>query len=214
MVRCHFRRLRSDCSKYIKLSVEKVIDVPWRGRIEAGRYRNSSKQYSYFSYRAYLGDLHLHHLQRLTPSLLGMSWYFLATCMYLELSVGKCVIFCTVVVWGRSGRLGPLFTCALALPFSQILISTSKYNCLHPPPFSHNVQLSSAAQEIAPEIISRSIAIFLTMASVVSSRSTPTGPTPVAVSSTAQSHPYTCNTCQVAFRSSELQRGHMRSDWQ
>ncbi|KZF21158.1 hypothetical protein L228DRAFT_248930 [Xylona heveae TC161] len=29
----------------------------------------------------------------------------------------------------------------------------------------------------------------------------------------AQSHPFTCNTCQVAFRSSELQRGHMHSDW-
>ncbi|KAI9845106.1 MAG: hypothetical protein M1837_005110 [Sclerophora amabilis] len=27
------------------------------------------------------------------------------------------------------------------------------------------------------------------------------------------SHPFTCNTCQVAFRSSELQRGHMHSDW-
>ncbi|KAK2871844.1 hypothetical protein FQN49_002769 [Arthroderma sp. PD_2] len=26
-------------------------------------------------------------------------------------------------------------------------------------------------------------------------------------------HPYTCNTCQVAFRSSDAQRGHMRSDW-
>ncbi|KAL2263613.1 hypothetical protein VTK26DRAFT_5975 [Humicola hyalothermophila] len=29
----------------------------------------------------------------------------------------------------------------------------------------------------------------------------------------ASSHPYTCNTCQVAFRNSELQKGHMRSDW-
>ncbi|EGD94060.1 C2H2 finger domain-containing protein [Trichophyton tonsurans CBS 112818] len=28
-----------------------------------------------------------------------------------------------------------------------------------------------------------------------------------------ETHPYTCNTCQVAFRSSEAQRGHMRSDW-
>ncbi|SZF05650.1 unnamed protein product [Blumeria hordei] len=26
-------------------------------------------------------------------------------------------------------------------------------------------------------------------------------------------HPFTCNTCQVAFRNSDLQRGHMRSDW-
>ncbi|PSS18451.1 hypothetical protein M430DRAFT_139697 [Amorphotheca resinae ATCC 22711] len=30
---------------------------------------------------------------------------------------------------------------------------------------------------------------------------------------TSSTHPYTCNTCQVAFRNSELQRGHMRSDW-
>ncbi|KAF1812124.1 hypothetical protein P152DRAFT_449901 [Eremomyces bilateralis CBS 781.70] len=27
------------------------------------------------------------------------------------------------------------------------------------------------------------------------------------------SHPFTCNTCQVAFRTSEAQRGHMQSDW-
>ncbi|KAK4154768.1 C2H2 type zinc-finger-domain-containing protein [Chaetomidium leptoderma] len=27
------------------------------------------------------------------------------------------------------------------------------------------------------------------------------------------SHPYTCNTCQVAFRNSDLQRAHMRNDW-
>lgn len=27
------------------------------------------------------------------------------------------------------------------------------------------------------------------------------------------SHPYTCNTCQVAFRNSDLQKGHMRGDW-
>lgn len=27
-------------------------------------------------------------------------------------------------------------------------------------------------------------------------------------------HPFTCNTCQVAFRSSDLQRTHMQSDWQ
>ncbi|OIW24888.1 zinc finger protein Yan [Coniochaeta ligniaria NRRL 30616] len=30
---------------------------------------------------------------------------------------------------------------------------------------------------------------------------------------TTTSHPYTCNTCQVAFRNSDLQKGHMRSDW-
>lgn len=27
-------------------------------------------------------------------------------------------------------------------------------------------------------------------------------------------HPFTCNTCQVAFRNIDLQKGHMRSDWQ
>ena len=27
-------------------------------------------------------------------------------------------------------------------------------------------------------------------------------------------HPYTCNACSSAFRSSELQRAHMQSDWQ
>ncbi|KAN0120148.1 C2H2 type zinc-finger (2 copies) domain containing protein [Hyaloscypha variabilis] len=34
-----------------------------------------------------------------------------------------------------------------------------------------------------------------------------------AAQDTTSTHPYTCNTCQVAFRNSELQRGHMRSDW-
>ncbi|KAM0723973.1 hypothetical protein Q7P37_000964 [Cladosporium fusiforme] len=29
----------------------------------------------------------------------------------------------------------------------------------------------------------------------------------------ASAHPFTCNTCQVAFRSSDLQRTHMQSDW-
>ncbi|KAF1823689.1 uncharacterized protein K489DRAFT_379678 [Dissoconium aciculare CBS 342.82] len=31
--------------------------------------------------------------------------------------------------------------------------------------------------------------------------------------SAASSHPFTCNTCQVAFRSGDLQRTHMQSDW-
>lgn len=31
---------------------------------------------------------------------------------------------------------------------------------------------------------------------------------------TPASHPFTCNTCQVAFRASELQRAHMQTDWQ
>jgi pre-60S factor REI1 len=35
-------------------------------------------------------------------------------------------------------------------------------------------------------------------------------PTQANIQST---HPYTCNTCQVAFRSSELQRAHMQTDW-
>ncbi|KAG5923153.1 hypothetical protein E4U42_005043 [Claviceps africana] len=30
---------------------------------------------------------------------------------------------------------------------------------------------------------------------------------------TAASHPYTCNTCQVAYRNIDLQKGHMKSDW-
>ncbi|PTD05778.1 Cytoplasmic 60S subunit biogenesis factor REI1 [Fusarium culmorum] len=29
----------------------------------------------------------------------------------------------------------------------------------------------------------------------------------------AASHPYTCNTCQVAYRNIDLQKGHMKSDW-
>ncbi|OJD17205.1 hypothetical protein AJ78_02698 [Emergomyces pasteurianus Ep9510] len=29
----------------------------------------------------------------------------------------------------------------------------------------------------------------------------------------AATHPFTCNTCQVAFRNSDAQRTHMRSDW-
>ncbi|PHH62277.1 hypothetical protein CDD81_7265 [Ophiocordyceps australis] len=32
-------------------------------------------------------------------------------------------------------------------------------------------------------------------------------------SGTAASHPYTCNTCQVAYRNSDLQKTHMKSDW-
>ncbi|TVY65502.1 Cytoplasmic 60S subunit biogenesis factor REI1-like protein [Lachnellula suecica] len=45
------------------------------------------------------------------------------------------------------------------------------------------------------------------MASITASRAL------AAPADTAATHPYTCNTCQVAFRNSELQRGHMRSDW-
>ncbi|KAG9246633.1 C2H2 type zinc-finger-domain-containing protein [Calycina marina] len=39
------------------------------------------------------------------------------------------------------------------------------------------------------------------------------GRVPATEADTSSTHPYTCNTCQVAFRNSELQRGHMRSDW-
>ncbi|KAF2456919.1 C2H2 type zinc-finger-domain-containing protein, partial [Lineolata rhizophorae] len=34
-----------------------------------------------------------------------------------------------------------------------------------------------------------------------------------AMASPQRSHPFTCNSCQVAFRSSELQRAHMQNDW-
>ncbi|EPS41122.1 hypothetical protein H072_5006 [Dactylellina haptotyla CBS 200.50] len=38
-------------------------------------------------------------------------------------------------------------------------------------------------------------------------------PGPHQAASTATSHPYTCNTCQVAFKSSDGQRNHMHTDW-
>ena len=50
------------------------------------------------------------------------------------------------------------------------------------------------------------------MASITTSRIPASGLS--AQGDTVSTHPYTCNTCQVAFRNSELQRGHMRSDWQ
>ncbi|KAK2627158.1 hypothetical protein QTJ16_003124 [Diplocarpon rosae] len=49
------------------------------------------------------------------------------------------------------------------------------------------------------------------MASIAASRVP--APTVTGQADTSSSHPYTCNTCQVAFRNSELQRAHMRSDW-
>ncbi|KFY22325.1 hypothetical protein V493_06659 [Pseudogymnoascus sp. VKM F-4281 (FW-2241)] len=49
------------------------------------------------------------------------------------------------------------------------------------------------------------------MATMAASR--PAAPPGLGASEPPSSHPYTCNTCQVAFRNSELQRGHMRSDW-
>ncbi|KAK5123618.1 hypothetical protein LTR85_002656 [Meristemomyces frigidus] len=38
-------------------------------------------------------------------------------------------------------------------------------------------------------------------------------PQTTAPAMNGSSHPFTCNTCQVAFRSSDLQRTHMQSDW-
>ncbi|KAK1759479.1 C2H2 type zinc-finger-domain-containing protein [Echria macrotheca] len=49
------------------------------------------------------------------------------------------------------------------------------------------------------------------MATISGSRSTPAPDN--ANMDFGSSHPYTCNTCQVAFRNSDLQKGHMRSDW-
>lgn len=34
-----------------------------------------------------------------------------------------------------------------------------------------------------------------------------------AVGANSASHPYTCNTCQVAYRNIDLQKAHMKSDW-
>ncbi len=48
------------------------------------------------------------------------------------------------------------------------------------------------------------------MAAIAGSRSTPTGGAEADPTST---HPYTCNSCQVAFRNGDLQKGHMKSDW-
>ncbi|KZL81840.1 zinc finger protein yan [Colletotrichum incanum] len=39
------------------------------------------------------------------------------------------------------------------------------------------------------------------------------GAVPANGGATAASHPYTCNTCSVAYRNIDLQRGHMKSDW-
>ncbi|KAK2734058.1 hypothetical protein FQN55_002926 [Onygenales sp. PD_40] len=41
----------------------------------------------------------------------------------------------------------------------------------------------------------------------------PGGLTSGGADNIAMSHPFTCNTCQVAFRNSDAQRTHMRSDW-
>ncbi|KAJ9151182.1 C2H2 type zinc finger-containing protein [Pleurostoma richardsiae] len=49
------------------------------------------------------------------------------------------------------------------------------------------------------------------MASITGTRA-PSGGASTAEDPTI-THPYTCNSCQVAFRNSDLQKGHMRSDW-
>ncbi|KAM3443040.1 hypothetical protein MY4824_000745 [Beauveria thailandica] len=36
---------------------------------------------------------------------------------------------------------------------------------------------------------------------------------PAAGAGAPSSHPYTCNTCQVAYRNIDLQKAHMKSDW-
>ncbi|KAI9768387.1 MAG: hypothetical protein M1839_004124 [Geoglossum umbratile] len=51
------------------------------------------------------------------------------------------------------------------------------------------------------------------MATAMSSIQSMDIPQAMPPSNVPPSHPFTCNTCQVAFRSGELQRGHMRSDW-
>ncbi|RMZ75774.1 hypothetical protein DV738_g5308, partial [Chaetothyriales sp. CBS 135597] len=41
----------------------------------------------------------------------------------------------------------------------------------------------------------------------------PTMAAPAAVPDVTRTHPYTCNSCLVAFRESDAQRTHMRGDW-
>ncbi|KAM0820052.1 putative C2H2-type domain-containing protein [Seiridium cardinale] len=48
------------------------------------------------------------------------------------------------------------------------------------------------------------------MASIAGSRSAAAG---FPAKNDASSHQYTCNTCQVAFRLADTQKGHMKSDW-
>ncbi|KAF8443646.1 hypothetical protein BDZ91DRAFT_166862, partial [Kalaharituber pfeilii] len=43
--------------------------------------------------------------------------------------------------------------------------------------------------------------------------SSSTSSSSAAAAALLTSHPFTCNTCQVAFRSSEQQRSHMHTDW-
>ncbi|KAK0708171.1 C2H2 type zinc-finger-domain-containing protein [Lasiosphaeris hirsuta] len=50
------------------------------------------------------------------------------------------------------------------------------------------------------------------MATISGSRAAPVSDALMAID-VGTSHPYTCNTCQVAFRNSDLQKAHMRGDW-
>lgn len=52
------------------------------------------------------------------------------------------------------------------------------------------------------------------MATIASSRTGAESALPKPAMNVTHSHPFTCNTCQVAFRSSDLQRSHMHNDWQ
>jgi hypothetical protein len=51
-----------------------------------------------------------------------------------------------------------------------------------------------------------------TMASIAGNRNAAASGASAKVDSTT--HQYTCNTCQVAFRLADTQKGHMKSDWQ
>ncbi len=56
--------------------------------------------------------------------------------------------------------------------------------------------------------------LLCVMATMTSSQTGAESAPPQPATNVTHSHPFTCNTCQVAFRSSDLQRSHMHSDWQ
>lgn len=88
---------------------------------------------------------------------------------------------------------------------SEILLRTSLIEfAKNPVPLRYQINISPTHTIIDPEQQRP-----LRMASISASRV----PASSATADTSSTHPYTCNTCQVAFRNSELQRGHMRSDW-
>merc|ERR1712000_533188 len=79
----------------------------------------------------------------------------------------------------------------------------------------------------SPLLTSSSIALFSAITSIsirpepYNVLDTPSEPSTAMASAAAQpatagtsaSHPYTCNTCQVAYRNIDLQKAHMKSDW-